>query len=441
MDLLSSTDISLLITLVAISLLFSAFFSGMEIAFISANRLKVELDKNQGGLSGRIISSFVEKPKQFIATMLVGNNISIVVYSLATAEVLVRIITGLGDETGWSWVDWLKPEMHYWPSMLIRTLVTTIIVLFAAEFIPKAVLRINSNRWLTAFAVPLKGIYFLLWLPASFVMSLSNFFIKTTFKGQEEQEDVSFSKVDLDHYLQMAAGNPDSEEELEHEIQILQNALDFSSVKARDCMIPRNEIIAHNVTDKISDLSSTFIKTGMSKVLIFRDSIDNIIGYVHSYELFKKPESIKSILLPVAIVPEPMAANEVLEILIQKKRNMAVVMDEFGGTAGIITMEDIVEEIFGEIEDEHDSEILIEEQLSATEFLFSARHEIDYLNDKFKVGLPESDEYETLGGLIIHVCEDIPKKHVVIKHGTFTFEIRKSSSTRIEEVKLTIGSL
>jgi len=373
--------------------------------------------------------------------MLVGNNISIVVYSLATAEILVRIITGLGDETGWSWVDWLKPEMYYWPSMLIRTLVTTVIVLFAAEFIPKAVLRVNSNRWLTVFAIPLKGIYFLLWLPASFVMSLSNFFIKTIFKGQEEQEDVSFGKVDLDHYLQMAAGNPDSEEELEHEIQILQNALDFSSVKARDCMIPRNEIIAHNVTDKISDLSSTFIKTGMSKVLIFRDSIDNIIGYVHSYELFKKPDGIKSILLPVAIVPEPMPANEVLEILIQQKRNMAVVMDEFGGTAGIITMEDIVEEIFGEIEDEHDSEILIEEQLSATEFLFSARHEIDYLNDKFKIGLPESDEYETLGGLIIHVCEDIPKKHIVLKHGDFTFEIRKSSSTRVEEVKLTIGNV
>lgn len=441
MDLLTSTDISVLLVLVVVSLLLSAFFSGMEIAFISANRLKVELDKNQGGLASRIISSFVAKPKLFIATMLVGNNISIVIYSLATAEVLVRVIAGLGDQTGWDWVGWLKPELHYWPSMLIRTLVTTIIVLFAAEFIPKAVLRVNPNRWLTVFAFPLKGIYFLLWLPASFVMALSNFFIKTLFKEQDEQVDVSFGKVDLDHYLQMAAGNSDTEEELDHEIQILQNALDFSSVKARDCMVPRNEIRAHNVNDKISDLSSTFIATGMSKVLIFRNSIDNIIGYVHSYELFKKPESIKSILLPVAIVPEPMAANEVLEILIQQKRNMAVVMDEFGGTAGIITMEDIVEEIFGEIEDEHDSEILIEEQLSETEFIFSARHEIDYLNDKYKIGLAESVEYETLGGLIIHVCEDIPKINVVLKHETFTFEIRKSSNTRVEEVKVTIGSV
>jgi putative hemolysin len=441
MDLLSSTDISLLIILVLASLLFSAFFSGMEIAFISANRLKVELDKHQGGLASRIISSFVAKPKQFIATMLVGNNISIVVYSLATAELLVRIITGIGNQTGWSWVAWLEPEHHYWSSMLIRTLITTIIVLFAAEFIPKALLRVNPNRWLQIFAVPLKTIYFILWVPASFVMSLSNIFIKTVFRGQDEQEQVSFGKVDLDHYLQLATGNADSEEELDHEIQILQNALDFSNVKARDCMIPRNEIRAHNVNDKLTELSETFIQTGMSKVLIFRDSIDNIIGYVHSFELFKKPESIKSILLPVAIVPEPMPANEVLEILIQQKRNMAVVMDEFGGTSGIITMEDIVEEIFGEIEDEHDLEVLIENQISDTEYLFSARHEIDYLNDRFKIGLPESDEYETLGGLLIHLCEEIPEKNKVVIHGTFTFEIRKSSSTRVEEVKLTIGSV
>lgn len=441
MDLLSSTDISLLIILVVASLLFSAFFSGMEIAFISANRLKVELDKHQGGVASRIISSFVAKPKQFIATMLVGNNVSIVIYSLATAELIVRLLEAIGDHWGWAWVEWLDKHPDDWPSLLLRTLITTVIVLFAAEFIPKAMLRVNPNRWLQIFAVPLKAIYFFLWIPASFVMSLSNIFIRTVFKGQNEQEQVSFGKVDLDHYLQMAVGNAHSEDELDHEIQILQNALDFSSVKVRDCMIPRNEIIAHNVDDHLSELSSTFIQTGMSKVLIFRDSIDNIIGYVHSFELFKKPESIKSILLPVAIVPEPMPANEVLEILIQQKRNMAVVMDEFGGTSGIITMEDIVEEIFGEIEDEHDSEILIEEQLSETEYHLSARHEIDYLNDKFRFGLPESDEYETLGGLITHICEAIPKKHTVLKHGTFTFEIRKSSSTRVEEVKLTIGSV
>lgn len=440
MDLLASTELSTLFVLVVLSLMLSAFFSGMEIAFVSANRLKIELDKKQGGLASRIISGFVARPKRFIATMLVGNNIAIVIYSLAMGQLLTYFVVWLGNVFDARWVSYLDGNVHQWSAMLFSTIITTIVVLFAAEYLPKAILRVNPNKWLSVFALPLRGLYALLWLPSSFVTWLSNLFIKALFKDFEDQEEVNFGKVDLDHYLQLASGNPDSEEELDHEIQILQNALDFSNVKARDCMIPRNEIMAHNVDDSLEELSQTFIKTGMSKVLIFRDSIDNIIGYVHSYELFKKPDSIKSILLPVAIVPEPMSANEVLETLIQQKRNMAVVLDEFGGTSGIITMEDIVEEIFGEIEDEHDSEFLVEEHISSSEFLLSARHEIDYLNDKFKIGLPESDEYETLGGLIIHVCEEIPKKHVVIKHDNFTFEIRKSSHTRVEEVKVTIGN-
>ncbi|NNE55117.1 MAG: HlyC/CorC family transporter, partial [Flavobacteriales bacterium] len=369
----SATTLAIVIILLT-SLMFSAFFSGMEIAFVSANRLKVELDKKQGGLASRIISKFVDRPKRFIAAMLVGNNVAMVFYSLAASELIIRAVLWLGNSTSWGWVTWLDHTEHYWVSMLVRTALTTILVLFAAEFIPKAVFRVNPNRWLNIFALPLQIIYFILWLPAAFVTGLSNVFIKLLFKAEDEEE-VSFGKVDLDHYLQLAVGNVDSEEELDHEIQILQNALDFSNVKARDCMIPRNEIIAHSLDTDLREVTLTFVETGLSKVLIFRDSIDNIIGYVHSYELFKKPENIKEILLPVAIVPEPMPANEVLAILIRQKRNMAVVLDEFGGTAGIVTMEDIVEEIFGEIEDEHDSEELEETQLNEHEFLFSARHE------------------------------------------------------------------
>ena len=434
----SATTTIVFIVLLA-SLLFSAFFSGMEIAFVSANRLKVELDKKQGGIASRIIARFVDKPTKFIAAMLVGNNVAMVFYSLAASELIVRLVEWMGVSMQWGWVSWLDPAEHYWFSMIVRTAVMTIVVLFAAEFIPKAVFRLNPNRWLKIFALPLRFFFAILWLPAVFVTWLSNIFIKALFKEEEEAEDVSFGKVDLDHYLQLAVDNVDSEEELDHEIQILQNALDFSNVKARDCMIPRNEIIAHNIDDNLEELSQTFVSTGLSKVLIYRESIDNIIGYVHSYELFKKPETIKNILLPVAIVPEPMPANEVLAILIRQKRNMAVVLDEFGGTAGIITMEDIVEEIFGEIEDEHDHEELVEQEISESEFLFSARHEIDFLNDKFKLDLPEEDTYDTLGGLIIHVHEDIPNQGEIIFHKEFRFEIEEAADTRIEVVRVFVG--
>mgnify|MGYP002634901945 CR=1 FL=1 len=427
-----------LLLLICIALLFSAFFSGMEIAFISANRLKIELDKKQGGFTDRLVASFMNKPRAFIATMLVGNNLAMVAYAVLAGQLFIQIVEQLIVSCQWSSLYWFLPQHHYWPSLLIQTALTTLIVLFAAEFIPKAIFSLNPNKWLRVFATPLQLVIWILYLPATLVSWLSKVFIKLLLKADTTPEEVSFGRVDLDNYLQEAIRNIDQTEELDHEIQILQNALDFKSMKARDCMIPRNEIIAHSIDDDLSELIKTFISTGLSKILIYRDSIDNLIGYIHSSALFNKPDNIKEILIPVAIVPEPMPAAEVLEILIHQKKNMAVILDEFGGTSGILTMEDIVEEIFGEIEDEHDSEDLKEILVSDHEFIFSARHEIDYLNDKYKLDIPTSDEYETLSGLILHECESIPLRNSVIEIGNFRFRINGVRENRIEEVKLSV---
>lgn len=420
-------------------LLLSAFFSGMEIAFISANKLKVELSKKQGRLSGRILSTLFQNPKSFIATMLVGNNIALVAYT-RSAEIFYKGIFA-NQQINSSWMEYFNPSTSPWIALITLTIITTILVLFVAEFIPKAIFRLNPNRWLEGFSIPLRIINFLFTPFSAFVVWLSGLFLKTIFKnGKSEDEHIVFGKTDLDHFLKEASDNVDSEDELENEIQILQNALDFSDLKARDCLVPRNEVIALNIDDDLEVLNKLFIKTGLSKVLIYRESIDNIIGYVHSYEMFKKPDSIKSILLPVSIVPEPMPVMQVLENLIKSKKNMAVVLDEFGGTSGILTMEDIVEEIFGEIIDEHDKEELIEKEIDERTFLFSARIEIDYLNDKFKLDLPEEENYETLSGFIIHHYADIPHQGAVIQIEDFEFTILKVHDTRIDQVKLVVNT-
>ncbi|MCC6600782.1 MAG: HlyC/CorC family transporter [Crocinitomicaceae bacterium] len=413
---------------VIFSLVASAFSSGMEIAFITANKLKVELDRKQEVFGAGIISYFMRKPKMFIATMLIGNNIALVIYGIFMGDAIVygieKIYPGLFGPT----------EM-----LISQTIISTVIVLIFGEFIPKAVFSINPNRWLQIFAIPLMFWVSVLWIFAWVVTSISEFILKLAMEQKSTPQQVEFGRIDLDHYLKQATGNIDHSKMFDHEIQIFQNALDFSKVKARDCLIPRNEIVAVDITDTIEHLRKLFIETRLSKILVFRESIDHIIGYVHSFELFKKPEQIQHILRPVVIIPKPAPANEILEKFIKEKKNVAVVVDEFGGTAGIITMEDIVEEIFGEIEDEHDKEETTEIAISDHEFEFSARLEIDYLNDKYNLGLPvNNEEYDTLSGLILHIHEDIPQQGAVVEHQNFTFNIQKATETRIELVLVII---
>ena len=418
---MSSFDWGVIISM----LLFSAFFSGMEIAFVSANKLKIELDGKQGNIMAGIISSFMKKPSRFIGAMLVGNNIALVVYGIYMAKVLDPVI------------------MNYTNSafviLLSQTLVSTLIILITAEFLPKTLFRINPNNMLRVFAFPLWLFYWLLSIPMFIVIGLSELLIKLFAPKLETDRDFSFGRVDLEHYLKEGTELAEDQEEVDHEIQIFQNALDFNKVKARECMIPRTEIVALEIESSIEELNKTFVDTGLSKILIYRDNIDNIIGYTHSFELFKKPESIKSILLPVPVIPISMPASEILKILIDKHRSIAVVVDEFGGTAGILTIEDVIEEIFGEIEDEHDKEELTENKIAENEFLLSARIEVDYLNQEHGLNLPESDQYETIAGLIIHTSENIPELNEEIKLDQFTFTVKKVFENRIDLVHLKIN--
>lgn len=414
-------SINLIYVLVAI--LFSAFFSGMEIAFISANRLKIELEKKQGDFSAKILSKFIQKPASFIGAMLIGNNIALVVYSMAMAMLLEPYI-----------IVYTKSEGIV---LLTQTLISTVIVLYFGEFLPKALLRINPNFAIKFAAVPLKIIYSVLYPLTFFTTKLSNGILKL-FKVDISQSNLAFSKIDLEHFVLDIQERQEKGEDIDHEIQIFRNALDFTDVKARECMIHRTEIVAMDIEDSIDELKEKFIETELSKILIYRDTIDNIIGYVHSLELFKRPESIKSILLPISIVPESMPASEILKQFISQRRSMAVVVDEFGGTSGVITTEDIIEEIFGEIDDEHDVEELIEQQVDEDTFLFSAKTEIDYINDKYKLNLPESEEYETLGGLIFYKHESIPEKDDVITIDNYRFKIEEVSNNKIELVRVQI---
>ncbi len=414
-------SINLIYVLVAI--LFSAFFSGMEIAFISANRLKIELEKKQGDFSAKILSKFIQKPASFIGAMLIGNNIALVVYSMAMAMLLEPFILTFTASEGLV--------------LLIQTIISTIIVLFFAEFLPKALLRINPNFALKFAAIPLKVIYLALY-PLTFITTMLSNAILKLFNVDTSQSNLAFSKIDLEHFVLDIQERQEKGEDIDHEIQIFKNALDFTDVKARECMIHRTEIVAMDIEDSIDELKEKFIETELSKILIYRDTIDNIIGYVHSLELFKRPESIKSILLPISIVPESMPASEILKQFISQRRSMAVVVDEFGGTSGVITTEDIIEEIFGEIDDEHDVEELIEQQVDESTFLFSAKTEIDYINDKYKLNLPESEEYETLGGLIFYKHESIPEKDDVITIDNYRFKIEEVSNNKIELVRVQI---
>jgi CBS domain containing-hemolysin-like protein len=408
--------------IIILTLLFSAFFSGMEIAFISSNRLKVELDRSKGTPVGQILGHFYQNESRFIAMLLLGNNFVLVLFGIFAAIILDPILMSWG----------LERESLI---LLCQTIISTILVLIVAEFLPKALVQINPNSFLRLAALPMYLIYWVLFIPTEIILFLSNIILKLL-KTEGDTTEKVFSKVDLAHYVQDINDRIKEEEDFGNEMQILQNALDFSTLKARDCMIPRTEIVAIDVEEDIDLLHKTFVQTGLSKILVYRENIDNIIGYVHSYEMFKMPKNIKQILLPISFVPEAIPGKELLELFTKQSGNIAVVVDEYGGTAGIITIEDVIEEIFGDIEDEHDSEAWLEEVIGPKEWRFSGRADIDYLNDSYSLHLPESDDYETLGGLVLNYLESIPEAGTILEVDPFTFTIDEVSARRIEVVRI-----
>ncbi len=417
------------LVIIIVTLLFSAFFSGMEIAFLASNKLRLELSRKQGLFSSRIISIFLANPSQFIATILVGNNIALVIYGLSMAKLL---------EPG------LRHFINSEFSILItQTLISTIIILFTAEFLPKTLVRINPNTVLTFMSVPLIIVFLLMYPVTYLITGFSDFVIKKISKNPATNRfhNIVFDKVDLDHLI--SESKPEDGQQYlddENEIRIFQNALDFSNVKLRNCMVPRTEIVAIAVNNTVDKLKELFVETGYSKILVYEDNIDNIIGYVTSKDMFKNPPSIKAKLIPLSYVPETMAANKLLKKFIQERKGVAVVVDEFGGISGMITIEDIMEEIFGEIEDEHDTDEFIEKKLGHDTFLFSGRLEINYLNEQYHLNIPKSDEYDTLAGFIMYHYENIPKPNEIIIIKQFEFKAIKVSRTRIELVQLKILS-
>jgi putative hemolysin len=411
---------------ILLTLIFSGLFSGLEMAFLSANRLHIELQNKKGTFPYRQLSYLVKNPARFIATILVGNNIALVVYGHYMHRVLSPAFT-------WTTSEYLI--------LLLETLISTLIILFLAEYIPKALFRANSDKVLRIFAVPAYLFYFVLYLPVSFFTATSNFIIKYILRKNIPDYKPAFGRVELDVYLrERIADQRDDEEDVDPELEIFKNALDFSTRKAREFMIPRTEITAVEVDSDIDEMRQILIDTGYSKVLVYNESIDKVIGYAHAFELFRKPKDIRSMLRPVSFIPESMTANEILDSFTRDNRNIAVVLDEFGGTSGLVTLEDVVEEIFGEIEDEHDTEEFVEKRINEKEFIFSARLEVDYINEEFDLDLPESENYNTLGGLIFDAHESIPEKGEEILVDAFKFTIRKVTDNRIEEVYLKILS-
>lgn len=413
-------------------LLLSGFFSGMEIAFISSSRLKQELDIKRKLLPARILSSFYKNPSRFIGALLLGNNIALVIYGIAMAKLLYPSIRTILP-------DALETEFAI---LILQTIISTLVILITAEFLPKILFRINPNAILKFFAIPVWLFYFLFFPLIYIYVSLAELLLKYVFRLKLSSEPYSFSTVDLDEYVNnfkpISSTDNEDIEEVSTNIQMIQNAIDFKNIKLRECMIPRTDIKAVEINDKIDKLTTYLTSTGHSKIMVYQDSIDNIVGYVHAKDIFKNPSSVKSVIRDVSLFPETMAANELLSELIQTKKSIAVVLDEFGGTSGIITIEDIIEEIFGEIEDEFDIDELKEKIISDKEFVFSSKLEIDYLNEKYKFNLPVSEEYETLGGLIISYHESIAVvgEHITILQ--FRFTILKASENRIEEVNLEV---
>ena len=410
------------VIIILTTLVLSAFFSGFEIAYVSSNKVHVEILKKQEGVIANVLTKLTRKPSKLLATMLVGNNVALVVYGFEMGKVMTVL---------------LPP---FFQNVLWHTIISTLIILITAEFMPKVFFQIYANQLLKVFAIPAYFFYLVFYPFSSFVMWISDFVLRVFFKTKGDYVPLSFSKVELVDYISEQMENAPKKEEVDSEVQMFQNALEFSGVKAREIMIPRTEIVAVELNESIENLIATFVSSGFSKILIYNENIDDILGYVHSFDMFKKPKNIKEVLIPIVNIPETIQINEVLNILTRKRKSMAVVLDEYGGTSGIVTLEDIVEELFGEIEDEHDKDKFIEEQISDTEYLFSARLEVEYLNETYHLDIPESEEYETLGGFIVLHNEGIPTQGEVIEIPPFTFTIEACSQTKIETVRLTVNN-
>jgi len=415
------------ILIILLAIILSAFFSGMEIAFVASNRLRIELDRKQRVFGSRIIKLFTDNPGQYIATMLIGNNFSLVIYGLVFSKILGVLLTPV-----------LGSDLLV---LIINTLLSTAVILLVAEFLPKTIFIISPNFFLKFLSIPTLFFFFLFYPISKFTLAASNLFIRIFFKinpGEKKQENLVFSKVDLDHFVNLSNQSKEESEPEHRDIRIFQNALDFSNVKLRECMVPRTEIEAVEVRSSMEQLKEKFVETRLSRILIFQETIDNIIGYFELKDIFRNTSDIKSMIRKLAIVPETMPANKLLKLFVEEKKNIALVVDEFGGTSGMVTIEDVLEEIVGDIEDEHDTTDLTEKIVGHNEYILSGRFEIDYLNEKYHLHLPEEDDYETLAGMILFYHGSIPGNNDVIRIGNFVIKVLKASTTRLELVSLKI---
>lgn len=408
-----------------ITMAFSAFFSGMEIAFVSVDKLRFEMDR-KGGVSSRILSLFFRNPNDFISTMLVGNNIALVIYGILMAQII-------GDNLLAGWIT------NHFVMVLIQTVISTLIILVTGEFLPKTLFKINPNLVLNVCALPLFICYIILYPISKFSSGVSYLFLRLFgMKVNKEASAKAFGKVDLDYFVQSSIDNAESEETLDTEVKIFQNALDFSTVKIRDCIVPRTEVVAVALDTSLEELKNRFVESGISKIIVYDGNIDNVVGYIHSSEMFRNPKDWRDHVKEVPIVPETMAAHKLMKLFMQQKKTIAVVVDEFGGTSGIVSLEDLVEEIFGDIEDEHDNTSYICKQIREHEYVLSARLEIEKVNETFDLDLPESDDYLTVGGLILNQYQSFPKLHELVSVGKYQFKIIKVTATKIELVRLKV---
>ncbi len=408
-----------------ITMAFSAFFSGMEIAFVSVDKLRFEMDR-KGGVSSRILSLFFRNPNDFISTMLVGNNIALVIYGILMAQII-------GDNLLAGWIT------NHFVMVLIQTVISTLIILVTGEFLPKTLFKINPNLVLNVCALPLFICYIILYPISKFSSGVSYLFLRLFgMKVNKEASAKAFGKVDLDYFVQSSIDNAESEETLDTEVKIFQNALDFSTVKIRDCIVPRTEVLAVALDTSLEELKNRFVESGISKIIVYDGNIDNVVGYIHSSEMFRNPKDWRDHVKEVPIVPETMAAHKLMKLFMQQKKTIAVVVDEFGGTSGIVSLEDLVEEIFGDIEDEHDNTSYICKQIGEHEYVLSARLEIEKVNETFDLDLPESDDYLTVGGLILNQYQSFPKLHELVSVGKYQFKIIKVTATKIELVRLKV---
>ena len=415
------------VSIIILCLILSAFFSGMEIAFVSSNKIYLEIEKKQDNFLSKILTKLTEKPTNFIVTMLIGNTIAMVVYGFFMGDVVLQWCVALG----FHFPDWLN--------LLLQIFISALIILVTAEFFPKVFFQIYANSLIKFFAVPAYIFYKIFFFISTFFIAISDFILRKFFKTEGDTIQLYFSKIELGNYITEQMSSVEDNETVDSEILMFQNALEFSGVKARDVMSPRTEIIAVEVFDSIEELKKLFIETGYSKIVVYQNSLDDIVGYVHSFDLFKKPKNIKEIVIPVEFVPETIFIKDAMNLLTKKRKSVAVVLDEYGGTSGIITIEDIVEELFGEIEDEHDSdEELIEKELGEGVFVFSARLDVEYLNQTYKLQIPEGDSYGTLGGFIVDFTKEIPQKGAEITIGSYHFIIEEATNKKIELVKMTV---